>query len=148
MLALEMGSERACAMGIAAVEVGVEGDPQRVSGDGLVVTNWERWRTRMGAMAATLRRPSLDIASQAAPRPQRGGGTWRTAMASAFMLVLGAHRDSEAVRSAIIAAGGIRRRRRICQVRHVADARRQILAKPVARISGQNRIHQRSRVTV
>jgi hypothetical protein len=102
-LALEMGSERACAMGIAATEVGVEGNPQRVSGDGRVITNWELGRTIRGAKAGTLEGRASTLRVKQGRVHSAEEGRWRTAMASAFMLVLGARRDSEAVRSAIVA---------------------------------------------
>ena len=71
MLALEMGSERACAVGVAVWQVGIEADPPRVSADGRVVTNWERERTQKGSQAATLGGSSCHVASQATPHPQR-----------------------------------------------------------------------------
>lgn len=102
MLALEVGPERACAMGIAAWQVGIEGDPQRVSSDGRVVTNWERWRTRMGALAATLRGKEATLRAKQRRIRSAEERTWRAAMASAFMLVLGA-RDPEAVKATVLA---------------------------------------------
>jgi GAF domain-containing protein len=44
MLALEMGSERACAMGIAALQVGIEAGSRRILNE-RVVTNWHRKHT-------------------------------------------------------------------------------------------------------
>lgn len=102
-LALEMGSERACAMAITTMEVGVEGNPQRVSGEGRIITNWELARTIRGAKAGTLEgRASTLRVKQGRVRSVKEG-RWRKAMAFAFMLVLGARRDSEALRSAIVA---------------------------------------------
>ena len=72
MLALEMGSERACAMGIAALQVGTETGSRRIL-NGRVVTNWHRKHTRPGSMAATLRGREINAASQAAPHPQCRG---------------------------------------------------------------------------
>ena len=102
MLALEMGSERACAMGIAAWQVGIEADTPRARADGRVVTSWERYRTQMGSLAATLRGKESTLRVKQRRARSAEEGAWRTAMASAFMLVLGA-RDPEAAKSAIIA---------------------------------------------
>jgi hypothetical protein len=91
MLALEVGSQRACAMGVAAWQVGIEGDPPRVSNDGLVVANWERRRTRTGSLAATLRGRESTLRAKQRRTGSAEERAWRTAMASAFMIVLGAH---------------------------------------------------------
>jgi len=101
-LALEMGSKRACAMGIAAWQVGIEGDPPRVSDDGRVITNWELERTIRGAKAGTREGRASTLRVKQGRIRSAEEGRWRTAMASAFVLVLCARRDSEAVRSAII----------------------------------------------
>ena len=103
MLALEMGSKRACAMGIGAMEVGVEGNPQRVSGDGRVVTNWELGRTIRGSRAGTLEGRASTLRVKQGRIRSAEEGRWRTAMVSAFMFVLRARCDSEAVKSIIVA---------------------------------------------
>ena len=103
MLALRMGSERACAMGIAAMVVGVEGNPQRVSGDGRVITNWELGRTIRGSKAGTLEGRASTLRVKQGRIRSAEESRWRTTMASAFMLVLCARCDSEAVRSTIVA---------------------------------------------
>jgi hypothetical protein len=100
MLALEMGTEHACAKSIIVWQVGIERPPRR-SKAGRVVTNWERRHTKGGARAATL---EGRVATLRAKRGRIRSGEevlWRTAMASAFMLVLGA-RDPDAVKTAII----------------------------------------------
>jgi hypothetical protein len=97
-----MGSERACAMGIAAWQVGIEGDAPWVSGDGRVVTNWERSRTKAGSMAATLRGRESTLRVKRRRARSAEECAWRTVMSSTFMLVLRA-REREAAKSAIIA---------------------------------------------
>ena len=99
---------------------------------------WARWPLRYGGKNRTLR-----VKQRRARSAEEGA--WRAAMASAFMLVLGA-RDPEAAKSAIIARAEFVGEGEFAR-RAVADARRQILAKPVARISGQNRNHLRNRLT-
>jgi hypothetical protein len=84
----------------AAMEVGVEGNPQRFSGDGRVVTNWERELTKRGSTAATLRGREATLRAKQRRTRSADEGAWRAAMASAFMLVL---RGRKAAKSAIVA---------------------------------------------
>ena len=102
-LALEMESERACAVSVAVWQVGIEVDPPRVSDDGRIVTNWGRERTQKGAQAATLEGRAVTLRAKQRRTRSAAECIWRTAMASAFMLVLGARCNSEAARSAIVA---------------------------------------------
>ena len=100
MLALEIGTERACAMGITVWQVGIERAPRR-SRAGRVVTNWESGRTKKGARAATLEGRAATLRVKQGRIRSAEEGRWRAAMASAFMLVLGA-RDTEAGKTVII----------------------------------------------
>ena len=101
MLMLEMGSERACAVGVAVWQVGIEADQQRVSTDGRVVTTWERERTKVGSSSATLEGRAATLRAKQRRIRSAAELIWRRAMMSAFMLVLGA-RARKAVESAII----------------------------------------------
>jgi hypothetical protein len=101
MLALEMGSERACAMGIAALQVGIEAGSRRILNE-RVVTNWHRKHTGPGSLAATLRGRESTLRAKQRRIRSAEERTWRTTMASTFMLVLGA-RDPEAVKAAVLA---------------------------------------------
>jgi hypothetical protein len=110
LLALEAGSERACAMAVVAMRIGVEGNPQHRAG-GSVVTNWECKPTRKGSRAGTLEGAAVTLRQKRAHCGSPLEATWRTAMASAFMVVIGA-RNPEAARPVILqraAAVGERR---------------------------------------
>ena len=101
MLAIELGPERACALAIAAWEVGIEGNPPLVL-PGQVSTNWERRRTKMGANAATLEGRAATLRGKQRCRPRDPQDViWRRAMGAAFMLVLQA-RDPETARPVIL----------------------------------------------
>lgn len=102
MLALELGSERACALGIAVWQVGIEATPRQIVSDRHVLTSWLRKPTRTGALAATLEGRALTLRSKQRRRCSGEDGAWRTAMASSFMLVLGAC-NLESVKSTILA---------------------------------------------
>jgi hypothetical protein len=95
MLALQMGSERACAMGIAAQEVGWQGrrpTPSIVHPD-LIVTNWRK-ETKPGVrkpattqgFAATLR----EKRRRAPTNLSEPAGRWRRVMGWCFKAVLAA----------------------------------------------------------
>jgi hypothetical protein len=101
MLALEMGSARACAMGVAVWQVGSQADPPRVLA-GRVVTNWERRRTRKNSTAGTLEGRAVTLRTKQRRSCTEQEGRWRVAMAKAFTLVLRA-RDPAAVKLAILA---------------------------------------------
>ena len=97
MLALEMGTERECSIAVAAWEVGVPLQEQRGGW-----TGWALKPTRLGATAATLegRAATLRGKQRRVPRSLEEV-TWRRAMGSAFMLVLGA-RDRAATKKEIL----------------------------------------------
>ncbi len=100
MLALEMGTERACAKAIAVLQVGIEGDPPRLS-DGRVVTNSELHRTKKDSFAATVDGRAATLRAKQRRVRSPAEGHWRTAMASAFMLTIGA-RDPKSATPVII----------------------------------------------
>jgi hypothetical protein len=89
MLALEMGTERDCALAIAAVLVGVERDASRISGD-MVSTNWEKGLTKPGATAGTLEGRASTLRVKQGRFRSAAEVMWRKHMASVFMLALGA----------------------------------------------------------
>jgi hypothetical protein len=97
MLALEMGSERACSIAVAAWEVGVPLQAQHAGW-----TSWALKPTRMGATAATLEGRAATLRGKQRRPCGANDAVWHRAMGSAFMLVLGA-RDPEAAKLAIIA---------------------------------------------
>ena len=100
MLALELGTERDCALAIAMLLVGVEGDPPRDSGK-MLVTNWERSRTVRGSTAATPEGRATTLRGKQDRCRSAVEGAWRSHMASAFMLAIGA-RDREMVKAAVV----------------------------------------------
>jgi hypothetical protein len=93
MVALEIGSERACALGIIVQEVGWPGRRPEPSSKypGLIVTNW-RQQTKPGVSkpatiagrAATLR----EKRRRAPPDPKSPAGDWRRAMCCCFAALL------------------------------------------------------------
>ena len=95
MLALEMGSERACALTIAAWQVGrqLEARPGRIT--------WAMTPTLPGAKAATLVGRANTMRGKQRRPCDLEDASWRTAMASAFMLALAA-KDPEAAKPAVI----------------------------------------------
>lgn len=93
MIALEIGSERACAMGIAALEVGWPGRPPEHSAKyvGLIVTNWRGGTkpgvtkpTTLAGRVATLR----DKRRKTTSDPAKPEGRWRRVMAWCFKAAL------------------------------------------------------------
>jgi hypothetical protein len=96
MLALELGSERACSIAIAAWQVGLQLDSQ--------VGGWIAWAvspTLKGATAATLPGRADTLRGKQRRTCSGSDAAWRTAVAGAFMLALGA-REREAVKRAIL----------------------------------------------
>ena len=106
MIELEMGSERACALGISVQEVGWPGRPPEPSSKypGLIVTNW-RLKTNPGiskpatiaGRAATLR----EKRRRAPTDPTRAAGHWRRVMVRCFKVVL-ATRDPVSAKAAVM----------------------------------------------
>ena len=107
MLALEMGTGRACAIGIAAWQVGIEGDAPRVSDDGRIVKNWERERTKRGSLAGTLEGRALTLRSKQRRCRSADESQWRKAIASAFMLALRAPDRGASKRTILERADGV-----------------------------------------
>jgi hypothetical protein len=101
LLALDMGSEYACSMGVAAWLVGLDGDPARVRSDGLTSTNWWRRRTRGGVSAGTLQGKAATLKQKRRRCRSLGEAAWRRAMAACFMLTIGA-RNPETAKPAIL----------------------------------------------
>ena len=130
ILALEMGSERTCAIAVTTWLVGLQVDNPRPSDGlfggrgrrrrqyppGLIVTYW-RWLdptpdrngrlrishpdTRNGANTATLRGKAATLRIKQRRCRSAVEEHWRKVMASAFMLAIGA-RDPEAVKPEIV----------------------------------------------
>lgn len=102
MLALEMGSERACATATAAILIGIEGEPPRLSAEhpGLIITNWERYVTRKGATSGTLEGRASTLRVKQNRYRSTAEMTWRRNMASALKLAIGA-RDPQATIAAV-----------------------------------------------
>jgi hypothetical protein len=105
MIELEMGSERACALGIIVQEVGWRGRPPEPSSKypGLVVTNW-RQKTKPGvSKPATIagRAATLREKRRRAPTDSKlPAGRWRRAMVWCFRVVLAA-RDRDSAKAAV-----------------------------------------------
>jgi hypothetical protein len=105
MLMLEMGSERACAMGIAAQAVGWQGRRPTLSivHPGLIVTNWRK-QTKPGirkpktleGRAAVLR----EKRRRAPTNPIEPAGRWRQVMGWCFKAVLAAG-DAKTTKAAV-----------------------------------------------
>jgi hypothetical protein len=100
MLAFEMASERHCALAIAALLVGVEGDPPHDHGDRIAM-NYETKHTRVGATSGTLEGRASTLRVKQGRCRSAAERVWRKAMAGAFMRALGA-RDREAVKVVIV----------------------------------------------
>jgi hypothetical protein len=136
MLALEMGSERTCATAIAAILIGIEGQPPRLSAEhpGLIITNWERYITRKGATSGTLEGRASTLRVKQNRYRSAAEMTWRRNMASAFMLAIGA-RDPQATMAAVF--------ERVCAsgepeaVRGLLILWRMIGAKPLPEFPGK-----------
>jgi hypothetical protein len=99
VLALAAGSERDCALAIAVLLVGVEGDQPRPDG-ARTVTNWLTDLTRRGAKAATPEGRASTLRVKQGRCRSSVEASWRKAIASAFMLAIGAC-DREVVRATV-----------------------------------------------
>jgi hypothetical protein len=90
MLALEMGSERACSLAIATMQVGVEAKPAQICADRpwLLMTNWWRKPTRKGSRSGTLEGRSMTLRFKRRRIRSAAETVWRKNMASAIMLAL------------------------------------------------------------
>jgi hypothetical protein len=131
MLALEMGSERGCAVAVATWLVGVEFyGPHRPSA--FAVTGWAINRTEARASAGTLegKAATLRIKQRRCRSPAEGH--WRKVMAEAFMLTIGA-RDQAAAKAAVLQRAGT--------IGEAEFALTVLWPMIDARFSGQFRIH-------
>jgi hypothetical protein len=89
MLSLRFGSERACALAVATLVVGLEGGVERLSPDGRhVITNWEKNKTLKGATAGTLEGCAATLREKRRRYRSNADVHWRTAMSAAFRVVL------------------------------------------------------------
>ena len=132
LMALDFGVEHACAMGVAALLVGITGEADRFDGRH-VVTNWERYRTRAAPqMPATLE--GLVSTFRDKRRRYRAADDlrWRTAMGAAFQAVFALTDQQQAKRAALIAA---------MTVGEAEFARAKLWPMIDARFSGQFRIN-------
>jgi hypothetical protein len=128
MLALQLGTEHACAVGIAAQLVGVEGNTERLSADGrYIITNWERYRTRAGAIAGTLEGRVATLREKRRRYQSTADVHWRTVMGAAFQAVLADLPSIKAKEIALLAAG---------MVEETEFARNTLFPMIDARISG------------
>jgi hypothetical protein len=95
MLALEIGSERACAIAVAAWQVGIplEEQPDRIT--------WANAPTLGGSMAATLAGRADTLRGKQRRHCCEDDAAWRRAMANIFMLALRA-RDRARAKQAIL----------------------------------------------
>jgi hypothetical protein len=134
LVALDVGTEHACAAGVVALLVGVKGEADRLSADGRhVVTNWERRRTRAAPqMPATLE--GLVSTFRAKRRRYRAADDlrWREAMGAAFQAVFTVADQQQAKRVALAAA---------TIVGEAKFARAKLWPMIDARFSGQFRIN-------
>jgi hypothetical protein len=88
LVALEFGTEHACAMGVIALFVGIKGEADTLSADGRhVVTNWERYRTRHGSNAGTLEGRAGTLRGKRRKYQSKADLHWRAAMSAAFRAV-------------------------------------------------------------
>jgi len=104
LLALGMGSKRACTAAVAAELVGLQGDRPRPSIEhpGLIVCSWERKSTRQGARAGTLEGKAATLREKQRCCWTLKERAWRKAMAYAFMLTIDSRRPREVLRSLIV----------------------------------------------
>jgi hypothetical protein len=88
LLALGIGSERACARALAALDVAIEDGAEKFAPDGRVVTTWKRFTTRVGATAATPdgRAETLREKQRRCRSPEEAN--WRRAMSFCFKVAL------------------------------------------------------------
>src|SRR6266536_1005974 len=100
---LELGAgERACAMAIAVLMLGVEGDLPRNNSEGLIVTNWEKEKTKKGASAGTPEGRASTLRVKQDRCRSTGEAIWRGHMAGAFMAVLRPSGDPETAKAAVV----------------------------------------------
>ena len=90
MLALEMGSERACALLVATMLVGVEAKPSQICAERpwLSLDEWWLNRTRKGPRSGTLEGRSATLRIKRARIRSLAEKVWRVNMASAIMLAI------------------------------------------------------------
>jgi hypothetical protein len=102
LVAPGIGTEHACAMGVAALFVGIKGRADTLSADGRVVTNWERFRRRSNAGTLEGRVTTL----RAKRRRYRSVDDlrWRAAMGAAFQAVFTGADQQQAKHVALAAA--------------------------------------------
>lgn len=96
MLALRIGSERACTTFVASWQVGVEGDPP-IPGR----WQWLRFLTKPGAHAGTLEGRAASLREKQRRCRSAEEATWRRWMASAIMATVGT-RDPESAKTVVL----------------------------------------------
>ena len=101
MLALQWGSERACAAAIVAYLISFEASPPELRADGYVVTRWRG--TKPGAAATIDGRVATLREKRRIYRSEIDLG-WRTAMGAAFQAVLAVPDRGQAESIAMLAA--------------------------------------------
>ena len=101
MLALEMGSLRACSTAVAVLFIGLEGDPPKPSSTH-VVTNWHRDTTKSGARAATIEGRAGSLRKKYNTDVTLEAGIWRGVMGRCFCIVFAA-KDSNAAKAKVVA---------------------------------------------
>jgi hypothetical protein len=108
LVALGIGTERACAMGITTLSIGITGEADRLSADGRhVVTNWEKLRTRRDSHgnAGTLEGRTATFRTKRRRYRSPEDIRWRAAMSAAFRAVFEIADDPQrAKRIALFAA--------------------------------------------
>jgi hypothetical protein len=134
MLALKLGRERACVLALSTWNVAVAGDEPKLSTDGRLVLNWEKYQTLPGAAAGTVEGRAATLREKRRRYRSSVDIAWRTAVGVAFRAAFEIPNQEMAKQVAVAAA----------TLAGEADYARRVLSSLIddaARLNGGFRIH-------